>query len=66
MKYDKIKLIDLITMVKNNQKVFPKGLETEIYTGDFEGNYTHIKHEIMSFDEGKLFLGYEMHENMGE
>lgn len=64
-KYGTITVKDLVEMIENNKKIFPKGMDTEIWSGDFEGNYTHIKHELM-FDDGKIFIGYEMHENMGE
>ena len=63
--YGTITVQDLIDMIKSNPKLFPNGMNTEVWSGDFEGNYTHIKHELMS-DDGKLFIGYEMHENMGE
>lgn len=43
------------------------GDNTPIYTGDFEGNYLHGKHEIMRDNEHRaIFLGYEMHESIEE
>lgn len=69
MDYKTITVQDLINMIKDNPDVFKEGMNTQIFTGDFESNYTHIKHEIMTDNyEGKkvLFLGYEMHENYGE
>ena len=67
--YKTITLQELVDLVNNNPKVFKNGMETKIVSGDFEGNYRHIKHEIMR-DKWKretvIFLGYEMHENDGE
>ena len=63
--YGAITVQDVVDMIKDNPKLFPNGMKTEIRSGDFEGNYTHIKHELM-FDDDKIFIGYEMHENMGE
>lgn len=41
------------------------GDKTPVYTGDFEGNYVHGKHEVMHDDDLKaVFIGYEMHENL--
>lgn len=61
-KYGMTTVRDVVEAVKGDPANFPKGLDTPIYTGDFEGNYTHTKHEVMS-DGGKcVFLGYEMHE----
>ena len=43
------------------------GDNTPVYTGDFEGNYLHGRHEIMRDNEHRaIFLGYEMHENIEE
>ena len=43
------------------------GDNTPVYTGDFEGNYLHGKHEIMRDNEHRaVFIGYEMHENIEE
>ena len=47
-------------------KSFPKGLDTVITTGDFEGNYQHQLHEMMTDGGKSLFLGYEMHEGFAE
>lgn len=59
--YKQITVRDLVNAVTANKKQFPNGLDTVIVSGDFEGNYTHQKHEIMH-DGNKLCLGYEMHE----
>ena len=32
------------------------GDDTPVYTGDFEGNYTHAKHEVMADDTQKPCL----------
>lgn len=43
------------------------GDDTPVYTGDFEGNYTHAKHEVMADDTLKaVFIGYEMHEDIND
>lgn len=43
------------------------GDKTPVYSGDFEGNFTHMKHTLMKDDNLRaVFLGYEMHENMGD
>lgn len=60
---------DLMFIVCADKKNFPLGLDTPIASGDFEGNYHHIKHEVMADKIGRkqaVFLGYEMHENDGE
>ena len=66
--YKKLTVRELMEIVINDAKSFPKGLETVITTGDFEGNYTHRKHEVMcnSDDKSTVFLGYEMHEGFAE
>ena len=41
------------------------GDETPVYTGDFEGNCLHEKHEVQVDNEHRaVFIGYEMHENI--
>ena len=45
--YRRITVKDLVDLVKLNPKEFPKGLDTVILSGDFEGNTAHEKHEIM-------------------
>lgn len=67
-KYKVITIQDLINFVKDNKDIFPKGLDTNIMTADFEGNYLHEKHEIYNdYDKNKyksfIVLCYEMHEN---
>lgn len=60
--YKKVTVRDLVDFVSNDKKNFPKGLDTPITSGDFEGNYYHLLHELMT-DSGKsVFIGYEMHE----
>jgi hypothetical protein len=65
MDYKTITVQDLVDLVTNNPDVFKDGMKTKILSGDFEGNYCHKKHEIMSDTYKKhtaIFLGYEMHE----
>lgn len=68
--YGTITVEDIITYVKANKKLFPKGLKTPVYSGDFECNYTHGKHAIQHMEkderipEAVVCLGYEMHENV--
>jgi hypothetical protein len=41
------------------------GDDTPVYTGDFECNCLHGKHEVMKDDDHRaIFIGYEMHENL--
>ena len=41
------------------------GDETPVYSGDFEGNCLHEKHEVQVDEEHRaVFIGYEMHENI--
>lgn len=59
---------DLIKFIETHKEDFPKGLDTVIMSGDFEGNYTHEKHEFQLIDNvpdygNVVCLGYEMHEN---
>lgn len=60
---------DLMDIVSTDSKAFPKGLDTPIATGDFEGNYHHILHEVFhGYKVGRskaILLCYEMHENNG-
>ena len=54
---------DLVNIIKNDKMNFPKGMDTPILSGDFEGNYCHQMHEVMYDKASKsVFLGYEMHE----
>lgn len=64
--YRAITIRDLMEMVAMDPKSFPKGLDTVITTGDFEGNYQHQLHEMMTDGGKSLFLGYEMHEGFAE
>ena len=72
MDYGKLTVRDIVNFVKGDKKLFPKGLDTPIYSGDFEGNYTHGKHELQyikpdeNVPETSVCLGYEMHENIYE
>ena len=60
--YRALTIRDLVELVDGHKDIFPKGLDTEIVTGDFEGNDVHFKHE-MNYQTGrKLILNYEMHE----
>ena len=66
--YKTLTVRDLVNIV-NADKHFPNGLDTPIATGDFEGNYHHILHEVFHGDKvGKnpaILLCYEMHESDG-
>ena len=43
------------------------GDNTPVYSGDFECNCLHGKHEVMRDDEHKaVFIGYEMHESIND
>lgn len=58
---------ELCKVLKDYAKELPKGEDSPVFSGDFEGNCTHIFHDIMLDEEnGAVFLGYEMHEDMGE
>lgn len=66
--YRVLTLKDLIEFVESDKELFPKGLDTVVMSGDFEGNYVHEKHECQYMREDSkygtvLCLGYEMHEN---
>jgi hypothetical protein len=66
MEYGTITIKELVDIVKSNKKLFPDGMNTKIYSGDFEGNDWHSKHAIQHTKlngENMVFLGYEMHEN---
>lgn len=52
-------LIEVLTYLAKNK--LDKGMNSPVYLGDFEGNYTHKKMEVM-LDTDSAFLGYEMHE----
>ncbi len=68
--YKTLTVRELVEMVSNDKRHFPKGLDTPIATGDFEGNYHHIFHEAFhGFKIGKeksILLCYEMHEDNGD
>ncbi|MBO7102286.1 MAG: hypothetical protein J6W02_01230 [Bacteroidaceae bacterium] len=68
---DEYRMITVRDMVEavSDRKQFPLGLDTPVISGDFEGNYTHLKHELEHQLEGKihyLVMAYEMHEDWGE
>lgn len=72
-KEDKYKLItveDIISFIGKHKDLFPNGLKTPIYSGDFECNYTHGKHLIQhmtkddTIKENAICLSYEMHETI--
>ena len=57
---------ELTKTLNNMAKLMPLKENTPVFSGDFEGNCTHILHELQIDEENKaLFLGYEMHEDMG-
>lgn len=65
--YRTITIEEMIGTLYNLSKKFKKGMKTPIYSGDFEGNYLHGKHQIMIDTENQaVFLGYEMHESIEE
>ena len=60
--YRQITVRDLMNYVAD----MPLGFDTPVFSGDFECNYTHLKHELqLSMQDGKpnaVVLAYEMHE----
>ena len=70
MEYKTITVQDIVDVIKANPDKFPNGMKTKICSGDFEGNYTHRKHEISCTHVRRLgntlFLNYEMHEGLGD
>lgn len=63
--YKVITVRDILKTLISDPNYFSKGLDTAITTGDFEGNYTHRKHQIGVYGKN-LFLGYEMHEGFND
>jgi hypothetical protein len=66
--YKTITVREIVDYINANPDIFKNGLDTKIYTGDFEGNYTHIMHSVerdSHKSENVIFLGYEMHEDYG-
>lgn len=58
---------ELVAELNKLAKQMPKGEDTPVYSGDFEGNYLHGSHELMLDEENNaIFIGYEMHENIEE
>lgn len=68
--YKTLTVRDLMNIVSTDSKAFPKGLDTPIATGDFEGNYHHHLHEaFQGYKVGRskaILLCYEMHEDNGK
>lgn len=62
--YKTITVKDVVNFINAHPNKFPRGLNTPISSGDFEGNGYHNKHELM-VDGGKIFFGYEQHEWLG-
>lgn len=66
MAYETLTVGKLKRLLTNLSKRFD-GDDTPIYSGDFECNYLHGKHEVMVDEEHRaIFLGYEMHETIEE
>jgi len=67
--YKTLTVRDLIDIVSTDKRHFPKGIDTPIATGDFEGNCHHIMHEAFhGYKVGRssaILLCYEMHEDNG-
>lgn len=58
---------DFIKELKSVAKDMPKGMDTPVYSGDFECNCLHSMHELMIDNKhNAIFVGYEMHENIEE
>ena len=66
MTYEMLTVGKLKELLTEYSKEF-YGDDTPVYTGDFEGNYTHAKHEVMTDNKLRaIFIGYEMHEDIGD
>ena len=66
-RYKRLTLKDLIDSVKTDGKTFPLGMDTPIFCGDDEGNYTHGQLGLQYMDvDGKrsLVISYDMHESI--
>ena len=66
-RYKRLTLKDLIDSVKADGKTFPLGMDTPIFCGDDEGNYTHGQLGLQYMDvDGKrsLVISYDMHESI--
>lgn len=66
-RYKRLTLKDLIDSVKADGKTFPLGMDTPIFCGDDEGNYTHGQLGLQYMDvDGKrsLIISYDMHESI--
>ena len=59
--YGETTLAALVKFVQEHRSDFPRGLNTKISLGDFEGNTYHRKVTVSS-DDGRLYLSYELHE----
>ena len=68
MKYETLTVGKLIRQLRTLAKEM-QGDNTPVYSGDFECNYLHGKHEIQTETVNgvkAIVLGYEMHENLYE
>lgn len=66
IKYGNITLRDLVGLVEKNKKKFPKGLDTPITCGDYEGNYCHEKMSVEAWSDDPsetLDLSFELHDS---
>ena len=61
LRYGETTLAALVKFVQEHRSDFPRGLNTKISLGDFEGNNYHRKVAVGA-DDGRLYLSYEMHE----
>ena len=65
MKYETVTVGNLIKVLQEVQKKY--GKDIPVYSGDFEGNYLHGKHEVCFYSDIKaVCLQYEMHESIEE
>lgn len=69
-KYRTMTVRDIVDFVTKFKEHFPKGLDTPVFSGDFECNYTHLKHELQVLEEDNeepaIVLAYEMQEGAWE
>lgn len=63
--YKVVTVQDLVNMIEEHPEIFKKGMDTPVCSGDYEGNITHKKHELMrEYVKGlgtTLFLTFEFH-----
>ena len=64
IEYGKITVRDLVNLVNENKKKFPKGLDTQITCGDYEGNYNHKKMSVEDWSgrPSPIELSFELHD----